>query len=240
MATSLTASPEEGRITLERMEGATNYNVWLGRKFREHLGRRILEVGAGLGTITEQIADGRELVVALEVEEHYVAKLRERFQGRPQVRPYLSDVALADWASLKQERFDSVVLSNVLEHIPDDAAAVRRLRDILEPGGKMVILVPALERLFGSLDEAVGHHRRYMPRSLRALLEGNGFAVDSLEWMNLLGIPGWFVNGRVLRRRVMPPLQLKLYDAVAPLLARAESIVRLPIGMSLFTVARAV
>ena len=58
--------------------------------------------------------------------------------------------------------------------------------------------------------------------------------------MNLLGIPGWFVNGRVLRRRVMPPLQLKLYDAVAPLLARAESIVRLPIGMSLFTVARAV
>src|SRR5919197_3391757 len=116
MATSLTASPEEGRITLERMEGATNYNVWLGRKFREHLGRRILEVGAGLGTITEQIADGRELVVALEVEEHYVAKLRERFQGRPQVRPYLSDVALADWASLKQERFDSIVLSNVLEH----------------------------------------------------------------------------------------------------------------------------
>jgi SAM-dependent methyltransferase len=240
MATSLRVSPEEGRITLERIEGATNYNAWLGRRFRAHLGARVLEIGAGLGTITEQIADGRELVVALEVEEHYVAKLRERFRDRPQVRPYLSDVAMADWPSLKKERFDTIVLSNVLEHIPDDAAAVRRLRDILEPGGKIVILVPALEQLFGSLDEAVGHQRRYTPRSLRAVLEGNGFAVDSLEWMNLLGIPGWFVNGRILRRRAMPPFQLKMYDAVAPLLARAESIVRLPIGMSLFTVGRAV
>ncbi len=104
----------------------------------------------------------------------------------------------------------------------------------------MVILAPALPRLFGTLDEAVGHYRRYMPSSLRSVIEGNGFRVDRLEWMNLLGIPGWFLNGRVLRRRVIPAGQLRIYDRVAPLLARVESMFRLPVGMSLLAVARAV
>lgn len=238
--TALSVSPDGARITLERMEQATNYNAWLGRTFRPHLGRRVLEVGAGMGTITEQIAEGRELVLALEVEEHYFNQLRERFRDRPQVKPYLTDLSRADFDSLKRERLDTILLSNVLEHLPDDAAAVRRFRELLAPGGKLVMVAPALEQLFGTIDEAVGHYRRYTPRSLRAVLEGNGFEVESLEWMNLLGIAGWFVNGRILRRRAVPLLQLKAYDTLAPLLARAESLVRLPIGMSLFTVARAV
>ena len=155
------------------------------------------------------------------------------------MRPYLSDVALADWESLKAEQLDTIVLSNVLEHIPDDASAVRRFRQILPEGGKVVVLVPALPQLFGSIDEAVGHYRRYTPEALRQVLEGNGFQVDTLEWMNLVGIPGWFMNSRVMRRRSVPKLQLKVYDRIAPLLAKAESQVKLPVGMSLFAVARA-
>lgn len=240
MTTSLPLAADGARVTLERMEGATNYNAWLGRRLREHAGLRVLEIGAGLGTITEQIAVGRELVVALEIDEHYVEQLRRRFRDRPVVRPHLSDLAHADLTALKDERIDTVVLSNVLEHLPDDAGAVRRFREILEPGGRLVMVVPALPQLFGSLDEAVGHYRRYTPASLRAVLEGNGFSVGSLEWMNLVGMAGWFFNGRILRRRAVPALQLKAYDLIAPLLARAESLVRLPIGMTLFTVARAV
>ena len=71
------------------------------------------------------------------------------------------------------------------------------------------------------------------------MLEGNGFAVERLEWMNLMGIPGWFVNSRLLRRRAVPPLQLRLYDQIAPWLAQAEARWRVPVGMSLFAVARA-
>lgn len=228
----------EGYITLERMEGASNYNAWLGQRFREHMGRRVLEVGAGIGTITRELEGGAELLVALEVEEFYVERLRNRFRGKPHVRPYLSDVALADWEALQAERLDTIVLSNVLEHIPDDGGAVRRFGQILQPGGRLLVLVPALPQIFGALDEAVGHHRRYTPDMLRAVLEGNGFAVERLEWVNLLGIPGWYVNSRLLRRRAMPKLQLALYDRLAPLLARAERHVELPVGMSLFAVAR--
>ncbi|MCP3144158.1 methyltransferase domain-containing protein [Pyxidicoccus xibeiensis] len=229
----------EGYTTLERMDGATHYNQWLARRFREHLGRRVLEIGAGIGTITRELEPGLELLVALEVDRFYVDRLKNLFRGKPHVRPYLSDVALADWESLKAERLDTIVLSNVLEHIPDDAAAVRRFRQILSPGGRVVILVPALQQLFGAIDEAVGHHRRYTPATLRAVLEQNGFEVEKLEWMNLAGLPGWFVNSRLLRRRAVPKLQLKLYDTLAPFLARAESHVKLPVGMSLFAVARA-
>ncbi len=230
----------EGYNTLARMDsGAPNYNAWLGRRFREHCGRRVLEIGAGIGTITAQIEAGRELVIALEVDRFFVDRLRNRFRGKPHIRPYLSDVALADWEGLRNERIDTIVLSNVLEHIPDDLGALRRFRQILQPGGSLVILVPALPALFGAIDEAVGHHRRYTAESLRRALEDTGFSIDTLEWMNLVGIPGWFVNSRLLRRRSVPPLQLRLYDRLAPYIARAESHVRLPIGMSLFAVARA-
>jgi SAM-dependent methyltransferase len=229
----------EGYTTLERMDGANNYSAWLGQRFSEHLGRRVLEIGAGIGTITEKLEPGRELLIALEVERFYVDRLKNKFRGRPHVRPYLSDVALADWESLKAERLDTIVLSNVLEHIPDDASAVRRFRQILPPGGRVVVLVPALPQIFGSIDEAVGHHRRYTRESLLQVLEGNGFEVERLEWMNLVGIPGWFMNSRVMRRRAVPKFQLKVYDRLAPLLARAESRVTLPVGMSLFAVARA-
>ena len=228
----------EGYSSLERMDGANNYNAWLGRRFQEHLGRRVLEIGAGIGTITRQLEQGLELLIALEVDRFYVDRLKNLFRGKPHVRPYLSDVALADWEALKEERLDTIVLSNVLEHIPDDGAAVRRFRQILPVGGKVVVLVPALPQLFGAIDEAVGHHRRYTPQTLRKVLEENGFAVDTLEWMNLVGIPGWFMNSRVMRRRAVPKLQLKLYDRLAPLLAQAESHVKLPVGMSLFAVAR--
>ncbi len=228
----------EGYNTLAHMDGATNYNAWLGRRFRQHLGARVLEIGAGIGTITREIEKGRELVVALEVDGFYVDRLKNVFRDRPHVQPYLSDVALADWEALRERHFDSILLSNVLEHIPDDAAALRRFRQVLPEGGTLVLLVPALPSLFGAMDEAVGHHRRYTREGLKTLLEENGFSVERLEWMNLLGIPGWYVNGRIFRRRAVPKLQLKVYDTVAPLLAAAESKVRLPVGMSLFAVAR--
>ena len=191
---------------------------------------RVLEVGAGIGTITSQLEAGRELVVALEVDPFYIDRLTRRFRDKPHVRPTLSDVADTDWERLRSDRIDTVVLSNVLEHIEDDAGAVAGFRRLLPPGGRVVIMVPALPALFGAMDEAVGHFRRYSREGLGRLLESGGFGVERLDWMNLASIPGWFVNGRVFRR---------LYDRVQPLIGRVEGLLpRLPVEMNLFAVAR--
>lgn len=234
------SSNPEGLRTLETLEDAPNYNAWLAGRFKAHLGRRVLEVGAGIGTISELIEHGRELVVAMEMEPTYVARMQERFAARPHIRPLHSTVGRTDWEQLRAFSFDSILLSNVLEHIEDDLGALRDFRSVLQPGGTLVIFVPALPFLFGSIDEAVGHHRRYTRDGLAEVISGAGFELSSLEWMNLVGIPGWFLNNRVIRRREVPRNQLRLYDAVAPTLARLEERVRLPIGMSLFAVARAV
>jgi SAM-dependent methyltransferase len=229
----------EGYNTLLRMEeGAPRYNAWLGRKLSRHLGKRVLEVGAGIGTITRQIASDRDLVVALEMDRFYYDRLCNLFAHVPQVVPYLGGVEEADWEKLRKYDFDSVLLSNVLEHIVDDREAVLRFKSALCPGGRLVILVPALPMLFGSMDEAVGHYRRYTKKALRDLLTGCGFTVEALEPMNALGIPGWFVNSRLLRRRAMPPVQLRAYDLFAPVIASVEEQLQPRWGMSLLAVGR--
>lgn len=229
-------SSEQQNI-LDALEGAPNYNRWLGTKIRAASGARIIEVGAGIGTITEQLLAGSEKVVALETDSAFVEQLRRRFASAPQVEIRQASVEETDWDALRALRLDTAVMSNVLEHIADDRGALRSLRRALVPGGKVVLVVPALPQLFGSLDEAVGHHRRYLPSTLRAAVEAAGLRIERLEWMNPLAIPGWFVNGRLLKRRSLPELPLRLYDQIAPWLAALESKVRVPIGMSLFAVA---
>lgn len=232
------SSNPEGLRTLETLEEAPNYNAWLAGRFNAHLGNRVLEVGAGIGTITSLIEKQRELLVALEMEPTYVRRMQERFASRPHIRPLQSTVGSTDWEALRGFGFDSILLSNVLEHIEDDVTALKEFRSILQPGGTLVLFVPALPFLFGSIDEAVGHFRRYSRGALSEVVSRAGFELSHLEWMNLIGIPGWFLNNRILKRREVPRGQLRLYDAVAPTLARLEQRVRLPIGMSLFAVAR--
>jgi phospholipid N-methyltransferase len=229
----------EGYNTLERLEGAPRYNAWLGSKVRPHLGQRVLEVGAGIGTITKQIQQGREKIIALEADPFYAQRLANLFRGSSVVSPLHVSVEETDWKGLASERLDSVLLSNVLEHIEDDRGAVQRLRSVVPVGGRLVVLVPALPALYGSLDEAVGHHRRYTSESLRAVIESGGFRLEHLEWLNLVGIGGWFLNGRILKRRVLPEVQLRIYDRIAPFLAQAEAMWKLPVGLSLLAVARA-
>jgi methyltransferase family protein len=126
----------------------------------------------------------------------------------------------------------------VLEHIEDDAAALRGMRAALQPGGQLLLFVPAGRYLFGALDAALGHHRRYEPRALRALLAAQGFEVRALYYMNVAGIPGWFLSSRVLRRTTPPAGLLWLFNRLTPAFARLEARWRPPVGQSLVCIAR--
>ncbi len=222
-----------GAITLRRMEQLSPYNRWLHDRFDGFLGRRVLEVGSGVGNQTRYFAD-RERVVASDIEPHYLRELRRRFEGSQNVRvaSFVFPLTDAERADLRGERVDSIVCMNVLEHIEHDAATLRDFASVLEPGGRLVLLVPALPRLYGTLDVALRHFRRYDKDGLATLVSDSGFEVKDIRFLNRPGVFGWWLNSRVLKRTVLPKGQLSAFKWLMPLLRREESI-RPSFGMSL-------
>lgn len=216
------------------MAQAQNYNAWLLDRSRPYLGRRVLDVGAGIGTFTELAAAGRERVVALEPEAEFAAMLRKRFAERPNV---LVVQAAAEVPVADSGPFDSVICFNVLEHIRDDEGALRHFHSQLAPDGHLLLLVPAHPFLFGAVDRSVHHERRYKREPLRRLLQQSGFSVRTIRYVNPIGAVGWLVSARMLGRAQIPTGPLRLYDRIVPLL-RALDRLRLPVGLSIWAVAQ--
>jgi SAM-dependent methyltransferase len=219
--------------TLRRMAVADNYNAWLFERSRPYLGQSVLDVGAGVGTFTALAVPGRDRVVAAEPDPDFTRLLEERFSAVPAVTVLASEAA----DITLPEPIESIICFNVLEHIPDDGAALRRFRELLTPGGRLVLLVPAHPLLFGATDRAVGHERRYRKRPLAALLAGAGFEVEDLRHVNPIGALGWLVSSRLLRSDDIPAGPLRLYDRLVPLLRTLDRL-HPPFGLSLWAVAR--
>jgi SAM-dependent methyltransferase len=216
-------------------ESAANYLSWVAELCRERLGHRVLEVGAGHGAITARYQQGRE-VAASDVSPDCVRVLRERFADRPNVRVEDRDLRTLELDA----RFDSVLMVNVLEHIADDAGALRGLSRLLVPGGNVVVYVPALNALYGARDERIGHYRRYSVWRLREVFREAGLEPVELRWCNFIAIPAWATFGR---SDVEDPERsgrlLSLWDRTAVPAGRfIESHVRVPIGLNVLGVAR--
>ena len=225
-----------GRETLIRMEKVRRYNDWLYERVSPFLGRRIIEVGSGIGNITGKILN-RELVIASDVSESHLQTLRTRFIAGDRLKIIAFDLDRCDTGGFRGEKIDTLLCLNVLEHIKDDAAALRCFREILAPGGRLVLLVPACPSLYSRIDAGLDHYRRYSRAELALKLEAAGFRVEHAGFLNLLGAIGWFVNGRVLRRKMLPKNQLKLFDLLVPLL-KIERRLKIPFGLSLLAVGR--
>jgi SAM-dependent methyltransferase len=223
--------------TLDIFANTPNLNRWIFDRLSPWVGRRVLEVGAGLGTITALMLD-RELVVATEIEDEFLAKLRAVMAGRPNVTVERLDLNHVPADALRAHRLDTVICVNVLEHVDNDLAALAGLRASVVPGGRLCLYVPALPWLYGTIDKGLLHFRRYGRGELAGRLRDAGWRILHMSYMNLLGIPGWFLNSRVLRRKLLPVKQVALYDKLTPLL-RVEDRIPLPIGMSLVAVGEA-
>lgn len=223
-----------GAATLEALDAeAPRYNAWLTGRVAPWVGRRVLEIGAGIGNMAAFFLDRERLVLA-EPDPAYRARLTTRFTGRSNVQVVPLRLPAVDPA-LAAERLDTIICLNVLEHVAEDRAALEGMRRILGRGARVVILVPALPALYGSLDEALGHVRRYTARELRGKIGDAGFRLVHLEYFNMGGVAGWWLTGRVLRRRIIPRMSLRIYDALVPLF-RLERFLPWRIGQSLIAV----
>jgi hypothetical protein len=128
------------------------------------------------------------------------------------------------------------VCMNVLEHIEDDRRTLEDFASVLPPGGRLALLVPAMPSLYGTLDIHLNHFRRYDREQLRGLVAGAGFEIETLQYLNRPAVAGWWLNSKVLKRKVLPRGQLAAFRWLLPLLTLEEK--RPPsFGMSLLALA---
>ncbi len=226
-----------GGRTLEVFANTPRLNEWLYSKLAAGVRGDVLEIGSGIGNLSRLIARTADRLMLSDVEPHYLEALRRTFAGDPRVEIARYDLDEAPPAPIASRRFDAIVAVNVIEHIKDDAVLVQRLSALLKPGGKLLVYVPACPFAFGALDTALGHFRRYTPETLSSVLQGAGLTPEWPRYVNLLGLLGWWWNGRALGRRQVSPSQMALFERLVPLVS-IEDRIRLPIGLGIFTHAR--
>ncbi len=222
--------------TLEALSEAVHYNHWIYRMMEPYLGKRVLEVGCGIGNMAEMMAEGRQ-ILAVDVHPGYLAEARRRLKGRKHVAFRRMDLEKG-LLSARRFRPDTVLCVNVLEHLREDDGFLRDCSRLLPPGGRLLLFVPALPFLFGSLDEEYGHFRRYLKGGLEGQVQAAGFSIVAGRYLNLLGILGWWWNGKVLRKKSVPRAQILLYDRLLGWMAPVEKWLPRPAGLSLFCAAR--
>lgn len=228
---------ERGPEILDRLAGTRRFNAWMAETIAPFAGKRVLEIGAGIGNLTRRLAPGRALYIASDIESEHLSRLAARLAHRPNVR--VARVDLTRWEDFEplQGTVDTVVCLNVVEHVEDDLLALRNLHRVLAPGGRAIVLVPEGQSIYGELDVVLGHWRRYAEPELRAKMEEAGFEVERVFGFNRVTRPGWWWNGRVLKRRTFSRLQLWFFDRLVWLWKRLDGWLPWP-GVSLIAVGR--
>jgi SAM-dependent methyltransferase len=231
--------PDHVHDTLAVLSDADGYNKWMFDKIRPYLGKRIIEIGSGIGNFSGALlSTGPTDLVVTDTSPLYLRRMRDRLGENAAVHTAIWDLNDPPAGDLR-DFADSAVCLNVLEHIPDDLTAMRHIYASLAPGGRIVALVPAKRWLYGTLDERLGHYRRYEQSELESRIKEAGFELETTMWMNALGMTGWFVNGRVLRRQTIQSGQVKLFERLVPMAQLLDSwVTPLVGGLSLICVAR--
>jgi SAM-dependent methyltransferase len=215
-----------------------------GRRYRAyqfdlvapHVGRSLLEVGSGLGHFSEQFSGRLEYLIVSDNDPYCIDQLRDRYSGRDDVE--VLELALPGEVKARR-KVDTVVMMNVLEHIADDARALRDLAACVEPGGRIVIWVPGYMQLYGDFDRHVGHVTRYTPKTLRSVVASAGLTVEVCKPVNFIGGIAWWLAVRRIGVGHLNPRLASLYDiTVVPVTRLLERIIRPPFGQTVFCVAR--
>ena len=228
---------DHGARILDSLAQTPRFNRWLADTVQPYVGMRVLEIGAGIGNLSQFLAARRKSYTASDIDEEHMARLRVRFTHRPNLSLVRCDLSSPEDFGPIRAAADTVICLNVLEHIKDDMTGLRNIHSALLPGGTAIVLVPQDQAIYGTLDEVLGHFRRYSEPELREKMEAAGFQVDRVLHFNRITRPGWWFNGRVLKRRHFSRFQLWWFDRLVWLWRRIDRVFPWP-SVSIIAIAR--
>jgi glycosyltransferase involved in cell wall biosynthesis len=198
--------------TLDALSFAPRFNRWMAETILPYVGQTVLEIGAGTGNMSRHLAPRRKAYIATDFSSEYEDHLRNLFRHRPAVCVHRLNAARPeDFAGIGRQ-VDTVVCLNVLEHIEDDAAALQSIGTVMEPGGRLILLVPNDPAAYGTIDREIGHYRRYSQTRLHELLTATGYEVETILHFNRVSTPGWRFTGQVMKAKTLSRVVLKIFD----------------------------
>jgi 2-polyprenyl-3-methyl-5-hydroxy-6-metoxy-1,4-benzoquinol methylase len=230
-----------GQKTLERISAAHRFNDWMFNTVKPYCKGHILEVGCGIGNISRLLIKNGFQTSLSDYSDQYFDILRNRFTGNSVEGIYKIDLAEQDFESVYPElldKFDSIIAMNVVEHISNDHLAIRNCRKMLKQNGHLIILVPAYSFLFNAFDKELVHFRRYNKTTLTKLFQDENLEIIHKQYFNAAGIAGWYINGSLLKKKLIPEDQMQLFDKLVPAFKITDKLIGNRFGLSVIHVGK--
>lgn len=222
---------------LELFAAACNWKSYWSRRIRAFISGDVIEVGAGIGSNTRFLdSGGRRRWVCVEPDPLLIDLLTKNLN---QTTDSQYETVCGTLQSLNaDQRFDTIIYIDVLEHIEDDreelSAAAKRLR----PGGSIIVLSPAHQWLFSPFDAAIGHFRRYNHSMLRNISPAD-LTLEHLFYLDSAGLIASAANLLFLRQSMPTKAQLRFWDQwIVPISRVLDNLLRGAVGKSVIAVWR--
>ena len=230
----------EGEDALNVVALADKFNDWMYKTIRPYCEGSVLEIGSGIGNISQFFANNNHQITLSDIREGYCENLKEKFGDKENVKDVLlmnlTDPEFENKFSSYFESFDSIFSLNVVEHIEDDVLALKNCKKLLKKGGKLVILVPAYQSLYNQFDTELEHYRRYTKKTLNDIFQKANIPLVRSWYFNFMGIFGWWVSGKLQKNKTVPKGQMGLYNKLVPIFKIIDKIMLNQFGLSVISV----
>jgi len=228
---------KEGWETLDAIAAADKFNQWMYQTIKPYCSGKILEIGSGIGNISKFFVDDKANITLSDIRPVYCDVLKKKFPGADDViEMNLTHPSFDTAYSQFIGKYDTVFALNVVEHIKDDEMAVKNCHKLLKPKGSLVILVPAYADLYNRFDRELEHFRRYTDKRLNNLLVSGNFTIQHSQYFNFMGIPGWYISGKLQKNKTIPKGQMSLYNKFVPVFKLVDKLLFNKVGLSVISV----
>lgn len=233
---------KEGKETLNVIAKANHFNEWIFKTIQPYCKGKILEIGSGLGNISNYFINSESSIYLSDIRNNYCDILTKKFHDKPNLLGIQNINLVADnFEKIYAEhvnQFDTVFALNVIEHIKDDMLAISNCKKLLKKGGNLIILVPAYQFLYNQFDKELCHYKRYLKKEMIQIFQDNALTIKKSFYFNSLGILGWFASGRLAKNKTIPSTQMGFYNKIVFIAKIIDLLLFRKIGLSTIVIGK--